>query len=328
MNSFGIDVSAETLDVVRRDGSDKSKYRQFANEPSGHKELIRWIKVDDDPVVVMEATGVYYLELAFSLSRAGIRIMIANPRRTKAFMRACGANIQTDKTDAALLAMFGQRMPFMAWTRPSEAAYGLYRIGRAIARITKENTRIRNRIHAETFASGTPMLIVKQLKKQLALLEEQIEELRAEAIVQLKQDAVWAGRYELLQTMKGIAAVSALALISELIMLPEDLSAKQWVKYAGLDPSRKQSGTSVLTRTTIAKTGNARLRAALYMPSLVASKHDPAVAQFKKRLCDNHKTPLQAVVAVQRKLLHGIHAMFRTNKPWDPNLLFPSAPER
>ena len=324
MISVGIDVSAETLDVVRRDESNKSKHRVFDNDPGGLKDLIKWIKVDDDPVVVMEATGVYHLELAFALSRAGVRLMVANPRRTKAFMRACGANVQTDKVDAGLLAEFGQRMPFVAWKRPSDGAYGLFKIGRAIGRIIKENTRLKNRIHAESAFSGTPTVIIKHLKKQLALLESQLEELRAEAKVQLTRDPLWASRHELVQTMTGFAAVSALAVISELIMLPDDLSAKQWVKYAGLDPSRKQSGSSVVSKTRIAKTGNARLRAALYMPALVACQHDPAVAQFRKRLIDNHKTPLQSVVAVQRKMLHGIHAMFRTNKPWDANLLFPS----
>jgi transposase len=322
MIAIGIDVSAKTLDVCTLLSSGKSKHRKFDNDRSGHTKLLNWIG-DKDPVIALEATGVYYLDVSFALARAGKRLMVVNPRRSKAFMNACGANYQTDKTDAILMAQFATRMPFKPWTMPSSAAFNLFKIGRAIGRLKKQQTRLKNQIHAESASGDTPKIILKQMSQHLKLIEKQIEELQEEAMPYIAQDPLWSRRYQLLLTIKGVGEVSALNLISELIMLPDDLSAAQWVKYAGLDPSRKLSGTSVQGKTKIAKTGNARLRAALYMPAMTASEHDPAVSQFRARLEANHKTPLQAIVAIQRKFLHGIHAMFRTDQPWESSRLFP-----
>ena len=322
MITIGIDVSAKTLDVCMLLPAGKNKHRKFDNDRSGHTKLLEWID-STDPVIALEATGVYYLDLAFALARAGKRLMVVNPRRSKAFMRACGANFQTDKVDAALLAQYAARMEFVPWAMPSTPAFNLFKIGRAIGRMTKDQTRLKNRIHAESASGDTPKVILKLMNKQLSLIEKQIEQLRKEAMPYLSEDPLWFKRFEQLLTIKGVAEVSAINLISELIMLPADLSAAQWVKYAGLDPSRKVSGTSVQGKTRIAKAGNARLRAALYMPAMCASQRDDAVKQFKERLQANHKTPMQAIVAVQRKLLHGIHAMFRTGQEWDSRKLFP-----
>ena len=88
-------------------------------------------------------------------------------------------------------------------------------------------------------------------------------------------------------------------------------------RYAGLDPAMTQSGTSVRTKTRIGKRGKTRLRAALYMPAMSARSHDKHLCAFADRLVANHKTPLQAIVAIQRKLLHGIHAMLKNNTSWD-----------
>ena len=102
-------------------------------------------------------------------------------------------------------------------------------------------------------------------------------------------------------------------LLPELLVLPDDMTVRQWVAHAGLDPRACQSGTSVDKPARISKLGNAHIRRALFMPSLVAVQHEPHVKAFFDTLVARGKTPLQAYVAVMRKLLHAIYGMFRTN---------------
>lgn len=111
-------------------------------------------------------------------------------------------------------------------------------------------------------------------------------------------------------------------LLGELGVLAPDLDARQWVAYAGLDPREYTSGTSVHKKPRISKSGNAHLRQALFMPALVAVQHDPHLRAFYQHLLDQGKVKMQALVAVMRKLLHALRAMFKTHQPYDGSKLF------
>jgi len=91
------------------------------------------------------------------------------------------------------------------------------------------------------------------------------------------------------------------------------------------DPKHHESGSSIAQKPRISKAGNRYLRAALYMPALVAVQHDPALRAFYQRLLDHGKAKLQALVAVMRKLLHAAWGMFRNDQPYDGAKLCPQA---
>ena len=95
------------------------------------------------------------------------------------------------------------------------------------------------------------------------------------------------------------------------------MTAAQWVAYAGLDPKAFESGTSINRPRRISKSGNKFLRTALYMPAWVATQKDPNVKAFYNKLIDAGKKPLQAIVAVMRKLLHAIWGMFKSESKWN-----------
>ena len=96
--------------------------------------------------------------------------------------------------------------------------------------------------------------------------------------------------------------------------MPDGMAARQWVAHAGLDPRHFESGSSVDKPTRISKTGNRHVRAALYMPALVAIRSEPNVQAFYQAMLGRGKKPMQAIVAVMRKLLHAIHGMFKHNQ--------------
>jgi transposase len=95
------------------------------------------------------------------------------------------------------------------------------------------------------------------------------------------------------------------------------------VASSGLDPVHQQSGTSLNKPSRISRAGNRHLRAALYMSSLSAARYDRHLGAFYRQLRARHKTGLQALVAVARKLLHALYGILKTGTAYDGNRLFP-----
>jgi len=149
-----------------------------------------------------------------------------------------------------------------------------------------------------------------------------VEALAESALELIRASAQLSERFDFLVSIKGIATASAISILAELAVLPADMSARQWVAHSGLDPRQYQSGTSVSAPARISKHGNRHLRSCLFMPALVASQHEPSIRAFYQRLIVNGKKPMQALVAVMRKLLHIIYGMFRNQKPFDEQRVF------
>ena len=123
----------------------------------------------------------------------------------------------------------------------------------------------------------------------------------------------------------GVSQVSALTLLSELMVLPSHLKACQLSRYAGLDVRQAQSGSSINRPGRLSKAGNAYLRSALFMPALAAVRHDVHARAFFEALVVRGKKRIQAVCAVMRKYLTGIWACLRANESFDSAKLFSTA---
>jgi transposase len=310
----GIDVSHAVLDVSARRDGERIETACFENTAAGHKRLVSWLTKRARPArVVLEATGVYSLDVALALQRArGIKVMVANPRATKDFARALMQRSTTDLTMADALREFCARMPFVPWQPPAAHLLELRAVARRLAALTDERTRERNRLHALGASTESSRLVAQDIAVNVRHLERRSERLTAEALELIAQHAPLQRAFDRLTSTPGIAAVSAIQLLPELLVLPPDLSVRQWVAHAGLDPRVHQSGTSVDKPARISKVGNAHIRRALFMPALVAARFDPHVKAFFDALIARGKKPLQAYVAVMRKLLHAIYGMLTT----------------
>ena len=94
--------------------------------------------------------------------------------------------------------------------------------------------------------------------------------------------------------------------------------APQLAAYAGLNPKGFSSGSSVHKKTRISKQGRSELRTCLYMPAVVALKHNSVICALKERL-DERRLPKSAIiVAAMRKLLHMVYGVLKSQKPFDP----------
>ena len=315
----GIDVSQRTLDVTHRAPTGALRTAQFPNTAAGHRQLIRWLtKGGQAAQVVLEATGVYGLDLALALHAARrLTVMVLNPRAARKFAEACALRSRTDATMAAMLCEYAARMEFVPWGPPAPACRALRDVARRLATLTRERAREQNRAHAAAATAQTSAIVLNDLRVNLGHLQRRITELERQALALIAREPALAQAYRHLISVRGIAATSAIQLLGELLVLPADMTARQWVAHSGLDVRHVTSGTSVHKRPRISKRGNAHLRRVLYMPALVAVRYEPHVRAFYEQLLAAGKLPLQALVAVMRKLLHAIYGMLKTNTDFD-----------
>ena len=323
----GIDVSARELTVAVQCGIEEGiALTTFSNKAAGHKALLAYLLRANARVrVCLEASGNYSLDLALTLqAHPQVEISVVNPRRARRFAESLGERSKTDPVDARVLCEYALRMRWVPWVPPSLAALRLRSITRAIEDLVAMQTQEKNRQHSLLASDALPALLIRELEQHLRYLKLRITRLRRAALRLIARNPKLNRRFHLMLTTPGLGETSSLQILGELAVLPQTLDARQWVAFSGLDPAQFSSGTSVEKKSRISRGGSRHLRRALYMPALVAIRHEPFVRGFYQRLLRRGKAPLQAVVAVMRKLLHALFAMFRLDQPYDGSKVCPA----
>jgi len=320
----GIEVSAQELVVAWTGKKGQPVMQRFANSAAGHRALSAALTRGGKRVrACLEATGLYGWDVALFLStQAGLELMVANPRAARHFALARMQRSKNDRLDALGLWEFAKRMEFTAWRRPAEHCLTLWALARRLQALTQQRVAEKNRQHAAGVSQAIPAAVRRSVARTLRFLEREMQQLREQARRCIAGDARLQQRYAQLCSVPGIGENSAIQILAEVALLPEDRDVRQWVAYAGLDPREYSSGTSVHKHTRISKVGNRHLRRALYMPALVASRREPHLRGFYEHLLARGKKKRQALVAVERKMLHAIFGMFRTNQPYHGALVY------
>lgn len=241
----GIDVGAEELVLVIHKNGKPFDPQKFANTPADRTRLVKRLVKLPGIIVCLEATGIYHFDLAIALHDAGILLMVVNPKASHNFAKVLMKNSKTDVVDADTLAEYAARMNFVAWVRPSNEKLSLRSFARRINSLTCQKAAAKNHLHALTATKETPKAVLRDAKLAISQLEKRIDCLTAEAVDWIEKHPELKRVMELLVGIKGIAQTSAIALMGELLLLPPDLSHREWVKFAGLDPKVFDSGKSV-----------------------------------------------------------------------------------
>lgn len=316
MRFVGLDISAKTVQVFvtgTRGGSDLS----YPNDASGRSKLQACLRRRGPVRAVMEATSLYGLDLAVLLQATeGIEIMVVNPRQTKAFATAQGQRGKTDRVDARMLASFAQVMDWKPWAPPPEAALTLRQLARRRQQLVEQRTAELNHLHAVTATDLTSPVVSQDIQANIRALTQRIADMTTASLEVIQAHPELRRAFDLLKTIDGIADVSALRILGEIAILPEDMDARQLVAHAGLDPQPRDSGARRGQRR-ISKRGNKYLRHALYMPAINARKYNTHVAAYHDALTGRGKEVKQATVAVMRKLLHTIWGMLHNGTAFD-----------
>ena len=315
----GIDVSAETLDVRSQDRPDAPRQAlKFDNTSADHRKLIkRLTKRGRSARVVVEACGIYHLDLALALHRAPrIEVMVANPRAARDFAHALMRRSKTDGTDAEDLLEFNWRMEFIPWQPPPPERWELRALTRRMVAVTKQIVREKNRLHTQKHQRASSA-VRQDLEVSIRFHQRRIQRLEEQALSLVRQHPDLQEALDHLTSTRGIAQTSGLRILGEIAMLDPEMPPRQVVAHTGLDPRHFESGTSVSRPTRISKVGNRYLRAALFMPAMTARSFEPNVRAFYEKLLARGKLRIQAIVAVMRKLLHSIWAMFKYGVDFD-----------
>lgn len=314
----GIDVSAATLAARKRcDGVEDKK--NFANDAAGHRELVKWLGRRGR--VCMEATGVYHLQLALALKAARVEVMVVNPRVAKDYARSLGRRSKTDEVDAAVLLDYVARMEFVPWQAPSPAVLELRELARRMSELVQIRTDEKNRLHARS-ASRLSRSVVADVQAHIAHLDKRITQVERTAVEVINGEEDLREQFQLVSKARGFGRRTAVLLLAELAVLDPTMTTRQIVAHAGLDPRTYESGSSVERQVRISKVGNSRIRATLYMNALSAIRHDRGARLFAAGLIARGKKPMQAIVAVMRKLLHGIWIVLQRRVAFDTDVLF------
>jgi transposase len=301
----GIDVAKDQLDVHLRPSGESFTVARDGEALAGLVERLRGLA---PALVVLEATGGYESVVASAIAAAAVPLAVVNPRQIRDFARATGRLAKTDRLDAAAIAHFAEaiRPP----PRPIANAEA-----QALGELVARRRQVIEMIVAETNRrrTATQPRVIRAIERHLAVLQAELSDLDRDIDTAIRNSPAWHADADLLASVPGIGPATLRTLIAELPELGR-LTRRQIAALVGLAPINRDSGT-LRGRRTIAG-GRAPVRTALFMPALVASRSNPVIAPYYKRLRAAGKTAKQALTACMRKLLVILNAILRDRKPW------------
>lgn len=318
----GLDIGSRNTAMAWRAHSKPAGSWNIEQTPKGHKLAVKKLLALKPDSIVMEATGIYYLDLAMALTAAGLPVSVINPKSFHNFAKLMLKNSKTDALDAQLLAEYGERMTPRLWTPPTEIQLELRAIGRHINRLTGHRTRAKNELHALMATQTSSVLLIEDEEEAIAAFDRRIERFRQAGRDLIEKCPQLSAQFKHMLAAPGMGDASTFAVLAELTLLPETLKSSQVSRHAGLDVRLAQSGTSVDKPGRMSKCGNAYLRTAMFMPALSAIRCDRYVKAFYEALVSRGKKKMQAIGAVMRKYLTGLWACIRTGTDFDTAKLF------
>ena len=313
----GIDVAKASLQVCLM-GQGKQE-REFANTRSGHRQLVRWLKKQQDNAVFvgLEATGSYGEAVCTYLYEQGFQVSVINPARIKAYAQSQLKRHKTDAIDAELIADFCRTQQPALWSPPPPEEQELRALVRHFDDLKAQRQAEKNRLEAQP-GSKT---VVQNLQAHIRFLDEQIQQLERDLHDHIKRHPHLKQQHDLLKSIPGIGDTTSFHILGELGDLTRFADVRQVVALAGLNPQLRRSGTSIHYTAGISRMGRYSLRAALFMPAMVAMRHNPILKAFAERLQANGLKPKQVITAVMRKLLHLAYGILKHQEPFNPNYL-------
>ncbi len=302
----GIDVSKATLDVAILPSG---RHFVVSNDERGIDELLGGFEDPRPTLVVLEASGGYERPVAAAIAACGIAVAVVNPRQARDFARATGKLAKTDALDAKVLARFAEAVRPEPRALPDEEAREFSAILARRRQIIQMMSAEKNRLGAATSVAVARRIgaHVRWLEKELGRTDRDLDEA-------IEGSPAFKENEALLRSVPGVGPVflcrTLMAELPELGSLPpRELSA-----LVGVAPLNRDSGTLRGRRAVWG--GRARVREALYMGALVATRYNPCIKEFYERLVAAGKPKKVALVACMRKLLVILNALLRDRTPW------------
>lgn len=312
--TVGTDVSKHSFHAELSNSNNKLRHRKFANNENGFREFQAWLqqRAAQPAHICMEATGPYSEDLALFLHQQGHTVSVVNPARIKAFAESELQRNKDDRPDAGVIRRFCETQRPPAW-KPLPASV------RELQALTRhlENLRGTRQEQLNRLESTRTKTVLSSLRKLIASLDREITRTEKQIREHINNDPELKKHAELLDSIKGIGERTTATLLAEMPNLPHYKTARQAAAYAGVTPRNVRSG-KFRGKTKLSKIGNARVRKALFMPAMVAKKHNPLIRAFAERLARKGKSKMAIIGAVMRKLVHIAFGVIKTGIPFNP----------
>jgi len=302
----GIDVSKAWLDIAFHPGQESWR---IENTQKGIRKLVKRFQSMQIENIVVEATGGYEAKLVDELSLAAQPVSRVNPGRVRKFAQGLNWFAKTDKIDAKVLALFGEKAQPRRVVLPSAAEKRLSALLKRRKQVLDMLTAEQNRRElAEKDVQASIDKVIQVLKKQLEDLDTQMHDL-IDQTPELKQ------KQDLLQSVPGVGQVLSATLVSQ---VPElgGCDRKQIAALIGVAPFNHDSGKKRGKR--MIRGGRPFIRNVLYMATLSATRFNPIIKAMYQLLLTAGKQKKVAIVACMRKLLTILNAIIRTQTAWQP----------
>jgi transposase len=325
--SVGIDMSKDKFDACISiiDTSSRVKIKatkSFKNNYKGFTEFKVWVEnhcKEELPIShTMEATGVYYEQLALFLTSNDYYVSVLLPSKSKHYLKSLGYKSKTDKIDAKGLSRMGAEQKLDQWKPYSNSIYMLRSLTRQHENLNVQKTTFSNQLHAIEHSGYKNKIVIKQLEQIILLLDKQLIELSNEIETLIKQDPLMNEKVEKICKIKGVAYLTVATIIAETNGFVLFKNQSQLVSYAGYDVVENSSGKHI-GKTRISKKGNSHIRRILHMPAILVKKYEPAFGALYKRVYEKNKVKMKGIVAVQKKLLVIIYTLWKNNTEYNQN---------
>ncbi|HWR88202.1 MAG TPA: IS110 family transposase [Acidiferrobacterales bacterium] len=313
----GIDIAKSKLDVALLDQRGKLKSHVFANDTRGHAALLAWLREHAGATAInvcMEATGPYGEAVATTLTDAGLLVSVVNPARIKGFAQSELVRNKTDRADAALLARFGQTMQPEPWTAPPLEVRELRALVDRLQSLKEMHQQEANRLES---AMNQPSMHAS-IQSHMQWLQASIKELEHQIDDHIDRHPGLRSDVKLITSIPGVGNTTAAKVLAYLGDVRRFKNGKALAAFIGVTPRLKLSGSSVHGRSVISRSGHAGMRHCLYMPAMVALKHNPLVSAFGIRLKSTGLAPKAVIAACMHKLVLLIYGILKSGTPFNP----------
>lgn len=295
---------------------------RFTNNAAGFQAFLQWVskhhKENLPLVYLMEASGVYYELLAWYLYQKGQSVSVILPNKAKRYLQSLGLKSKNDSIDAKGLSQLAAQQQLRLWQPLSQQIYLLRSLTRLHQSLTQQRTALQNQLQATEWGIYELKQVRQGLQNTLDAIDKELVVIKKQIQQLIDQDTLLKAQYEKISPIKGLGLLTFAVLVAETNGFELFENQGQLVSYAGYDVVENQSGKKA-GKTSISKKGNARIRRILYMPALCAVTHqEPSLKALYERVYTRTGIKMKGYVAVQKKLLCLVYALWKKDEKYDP----------
>jgi transposase len=300
----GVDVSKDRLDVHVRPSGEAFV---VARDDKGLATLLDRLQAIRPRLIAVEATGGYETVVAAAVGGAGLPLAVVNPAQVRHYAQALGKRAKTDPIDAEMIARFAEATRPEPRALPDEATQMLAEL------VARRRQIITMMVAERQRATRLPKRLRKSCERVVRMLEKELAALDLDIDTTVRGSPAWRAKEDLLASVPGIGSITARALIAELPELGR-LDRRCIASLVGVAPFTRQSGQ--WQGKAFIGGGRRTVRAALFIATMTAVRHNPVIRAFRQRLLAAGKPKMVAMIACMRKLLTILNAVARDQKSW------------